>query len=251
MVKSNSISSVKKVLISKKTSKKYYVKDLDEEFITSEGIISSKDLNSKKEEVISSKSKIFYLLDPKFPDLFDKLHRAPQLVSAKDIGLIITKTGVNKNSTVVDAGAGSGSLSLALANICKQVTCYDINKQHLEVVKKNKDFFGADNLTIKGGDVAKNLVEKNLDLITLDLPHPWEVIEKAEQSLKRGGFLVIYLPNLIQMKRFFDTARKNRSLKYLETTELIERQWKFEDNIMRPETRMVGHTGFISFYRKL
>ena len=251
MVKINNYNSVKKVLISKKTGKKYYVKDLNEEFITSEGIVNSKDLKSKKEEIISSKSKIFYLLDPNFPDLFDKLQRAPQIVSAKDVGLIIAKTGVNKESTVVDAGAGSGSLSLALANICKQVICYDINKQHLEVVKKNKDFFGADNLIIKEGDVAKNLIEKNLDLITLDLPHPWEVIEKVEQSLKRGGFLVIYLPNLIQMKKFFDTARKNKSLKYLETTELIERQWKIEDNIMRPETKMIGHTGFISFYRKL
>jgi len=242
--------SVKKVLISLKTKAKFYITNLGEEFVSPEGLISSKDLNSNKEIIETDRGNKLFLLNPLFPDLFEKLNRAPQIVTHKDVGLIIAKTGVNKNSTVVDAGAGSGSLSLSLANICKQVTCYDINKQHLEVVEKNKILFNAENLIIKEGDVAQKLEEKDVDLITLDLPHPWKVVEKAENSLKRGGFLVVYLPNLLQMKKFYDTVKKS-NITYIETIELMERQWKIEENIMRPETRMIGHTGFMMFCRKL
>jgi len=242
--------AVKKVLISQKTKKKYFVTDTKEEFITSEGVISAKDLQSKKEEVESNKGKRFYLLKPSLADKLEKLKRAPQIIVAKDIGLIIAKTGVNKDSIVVDAGVGSGALALSLSHICKKVTAYEVNGAHLEVAEKNKFFFGASNLTIKKGDIAKKLTEKNIDLITLDLPHPWEVIAVAEKSLKRGGYLVIYLPNLLQLRTFY-AALKGSPIKFLETIELIERKWKIEDTIMRPETNMVGHTAFLTFCRKL
>ncbi len=244
-------TAVQKLLISVKGKrKKYYVTDTSQEYLTSEGLISAKDLQSKQEIVKTDKETEFYLLDPQLPDLMEKLKRAPQIVTPKDIGLIIAKTGINKNSMVVDAGGGSASLSLALAHICKKVTCYEINRAHLDVVEKNKAFFGATNLTTKYGDIAKELSEKNLDLITLDLPRPWEVLEKAKTALKRGGFLVVYLPNLVQMKNFYDQLKESK-LKYLETVELIQRNWKMEGHIMRPETNMVGHTGFMMFCRKL
>jgi len=240
---------VKKVLISIKTRNKDYVKDLNESFVTNEGIISSKDLKSKKEVVETNKGKKFYLLDPQFPDLWENLKRGPQIITAKDIGLIIAKTGVNKNSVVVDAGVGSGSLALSLANVCKKVTAYEINSTHLEIAKKNKEFFGMTNLEIKSGDIALKITEKNLDLITLDLPQPWEVIEKAEKALKMGGFLVVYLPNILQMKIFIDAVGSSK-IKVYETVELLERQWKIEGRIARPETAAVAHTGFITFCRK-
>lgn len=240
---------VKKVLISVKTKNKFYVKDLSEDFITNEGIVKAKDLNSKKEVVETNKGKKFWLLDPQFPDLWENLKRGPQVINAKDIGLIIAKTGINKNSVVVDAGVGSGSLALSLANICKKVTAYETSGEHLAIAKKNKEFFGMKNLELKGGDVAQKISEKNLDLITLDLPKPWEMVEKAEQALKLGAYLVVYLPNILQMKMFIDATRRSK-IKVLETVELLERQWKMENRIARPETAAVPHTGFITFCRK-
>jgi len=66
-----------------------------------------------------------FILEPDFTDKFKKIKRGPQIITPKDIGTIITETGINKNSIVLDAGGGSGSLSCFLANITKKVYCYE------------------------------------------------------------------------------------------------------------------------------
>ncbi|MDO8655964.1 MAG: methyltransferase domain-containing protein, partial [Nanoarchaeota archaeon] len=158
--------------------------------------------------------------------------------------------GINKDSEVLDAGGGSGSLCLSLANICKKVTVYEIHPEHHKVVQKNIDLSGLNNVTLKKDDIYQGIKEKELDLITLDLPEPWQVVKHAEKSLKEGGFLVIYLPNLTQMQRFL-ASLKGTSLKMLETVELLERKWAINEQIMRPEFQMLGHTGFMAFCRKM
>lgn len=240
---------IQKILIEQKTNKKYLVKDLNEDFHTSEGIISKKDLKSKT-EAKSSKGKKFTILEPGFTDLWEKLKRGPQVILQKDIGLIIAKTGINKNSKIVDAGGGSGSLCCCLANVCKDITAYEIQKELITILNHNKKLMGLNNLTIKNKDVYQGIKETNLDLITLDLSKPWEVIKHAESSLKPGGFLAVYLPNLLQVKQFIDSL-KQTSIRLLETEELLERKWKIEEKIMRPEFEMLGHTGFLVFCRRL
>ena len=111
------------------------------------------------------------------------------------------------------------------------------------------ELFGVTNINLKQDNIYENLPEKNVDLITLDLPEPWRAITPAETALKTRGHLVIYLPNLIQVKRFIDSTKKT-PIKVIETIELIERKWKIEDQIMRPEFQMLGHTGFLIFCRK-
>ena len=111
---------IQKILIELKTLKKFYVKDIDEDFHTTFGIISKDDM--KKIGVIkSSKGKRFVSVDPNFSDLWEKLTRGPQLMIHKDIGMIMAKCGIGKDSVVVDAGGGTGSLCLTLANVCKKV----------------------------------------------------------------------------------------------------------------------------------
>ena len=109
---------------------------------------------------------------------------------------------------------------------------------------------GMNNLILKHEDISKGIKEKNLDLITLDLPEPWQVTKHAEKSLKEGGYLVVYLPNLLQMQRFV-LSLKGTSFKLLETVELLERKWFINEQIMRPEFQMLGHTGFMCFCRKM
>jgi len=242
--------SHKKILLEQSTGKKYLVKDLSQDFYTSSGTISSKDLRSNKEKVFSSTKKPFLLLTPAFPDLWEQLQRGPQVINQKDIGLILAKTGVNKDSRVVDAGGGSGSLCLSLANVCKEVTGYENNPEHFKLLQKNVELFGFTNVRLKKEDVYKGMTEKELDLITLDLPEPWRVISSAEKALKDGGFLVVYLPNLLQMREFI-LATKGTAITVLETSELLERQWKIDERILRPEFEMLGHTGFLCWGRKL
>ncbi len=239
----------KKILIDKK-GKKYLVKDIGDSFHTSEGVISSKDLKSTKTEVVSSKGKKFSLLESNFVDLWENFKRGPQIILQKDVGLIITKTGVNKNSKVVDAGGGTGSMCCYLAHICKEVTAYEVQKELITTLEYNKKLTKLNNLTIKNKNIYNGISEKDLDLITLDLAKPWEVISHAEKSLKFGGFLVVYLPNIMQVKQFIDNINKS-SIKLLEVEELLERKWKSEDKVLRPEYEMLGHTGFLVFCRKL
>jgi tRNA (adenine57-N1/adenine58-N1)-methyltransferase catalytic subunit len=239
--------SVKKILVDS-TGKKYYVKDLGVDFHTTHGIIKKQDL--KKSSIRSSKGKFFTVLEPNLADLHTSLDRGPQVITAKDIGLILARTSVNGNSIIVDAGAGSGSLSLALANICKKVTAYEINPEHFRIASKNLQQSGLKNLTLVQENIYDGIQEKNLDLITLDLPEPWRVVVHAEKSLKIGGFLVVYLPNLHQVKMFLDTLG-GTSIKLIDTTEILERKWKIDSKIMRPEFQMLGHTGFLTFCRRL
>ncbi len=241
---------IQKILIEPPTGKKYLVKDLEEDFHTSRGIIPKKELASGKTVVTSSKGQSFILLQPSFPDLWENLERGPQVLIQKDIGLILAKTGVNKDSVVVDAGGGSGSLCLALANVCKEVTVYENNPEHFRILAKNVALVGFKQIKLKQEDIAKGIAEKEVDLITLDLPEPWKVTKHAEKALKVGGFLVVYLPNLLQMKEFIQSTR-DTSITILETIELLERKWKIDDRIVRPEFEMLGHTGFVTFCRKL
>ncbi|MFH1682766.1 MAG: methyltransferase domain-containing protein [Candidatus Woesearchaeota archaeon] len=241
---------IKRILLEQKTGKKYLVKDTDDDFHTSQGIISSKDLQSKKTEVLSSKKQKFSLIEPNFVDLWENLKRGPQIVLQKDIGLIITKTGINKNSKVVDAGGGSLSLSGYLAHLCKEVTTYEINQSLISTLEYNKKLFGFKNIKIKQGSIYDGIEEKEIDLITLDLAEPWRVLPHAEKALKQGGFLVIYLPNMLQMKTFLDGLSRSK-IQLLELEELMERKWKVEQNILRPEYDQLAHTGFLCFCRKI
>ena len=239
-----------KLLIEQQTGKKYLVKDVQEDFHTFSGTISRKDLKSSQKIVVSTTGKKFLQFTPTFPDLWEQLQRGPQMILQKDIGLIMAKTGINGSSLVVDAGGGSGSLCLALANIAKKVIVYERNPEHYHILAKNLALSGLKNIELHQEDIYDGVAAKNVDVITLDLPEPWKVLGLTEKALTPGGHMVVYLPNLTQVKMFTDAVRKS-SITIIETIELLERKWKIEGEVMRPEFQMLGHTGFLTFCRKL
>ncbi|MBS3169722.1 methyltransferase domain-containing protein [Candidatus Woesearchaeota archaeon] len=242
--------NIEKVLLHRKSKKIFLVKDLDDNFHTPFGTVSKTDLRGSKETIKSDKGELFTALQPSFSDLYPHFQRGPQIMIQKDIGLILAKTGVNKESRIVDAGGGSGSLCLSLANVCKEIFVYEINPEHYDVVQKNIKMVGFTNITLKQENVYKGITETDIDLVTFDLPEPWLALEHAEKALKTGGWLVVYLPSLLQVKEFIEATKKTK-IHVLETMELLERKWKIEDRIMRPEFEMLGHTGFLTFARKL
>lgn len=251
-----------KLIIEQSTGKKYLVKDPTQDFHTSAGIIRKKDLagdevgkearagGAGESTIKSSTGKSFSVLPARFPDLLEQLARGPQIMLAKDIGWILAKTGVNKDSAVVDAGGGSGALCLSLANVGKEVTVYENNPEHYRVLLKNVALFGFRNIKVKREDIYQGIAEKEIDVITLDLPEPWKVTAHAEAALKLGGFMVVYSPQINQIKQFIDSTKGTR-IKVLETGEILERKWKIDERIMRPEQEMLGHTGFMCWGRKL
>jgi len=233
-------------------ARQYLVSDLSRDLNTLYGNISKEDLAKPSGSVIKSHTgKEFIVIDASYIDIYKRLKKLPQTIPLKDIGLIIGETGINKNSTLVDAGLGSGALTSALANIVKQVISYDVREDHIKVAEENINALGLKNITIKNKSLYDGIDEKDVDLITLDLPEPWKVISHAEKALKIGGFLISYSPSVPQVQDFVSELKKHDKFLYMKTVELIERLWEFDGRKVRPKSTGIGHSGFISFARKI
>ncbi len=183
------------------------------------------------------------------PPHYRRLKRGPQVILPKDIGPIIAYTGVNKNSICVDAGTGSGWLAVSLARIAKQVVSYDNREDFIKIAERNRQNEGLDNLTIKLGDVKKRIAEKDVDLVTLDLPDAHKAIKNAYKALKAGGFVVGYLPHMEQVKDFVNALQK-AGFGTMVTLETIERDILVREQGVRPSTKGVWHTGYLVFAQK-
>lgn len=180
---------------------------------------------------------------------YRRLKRGPQVILPKDIGMIIAFTGVDKNSVCVDAGTGSGWLAVALARIAKSVTSYDIREEFLKIAEKNREIEGLDNLTLKKGDITKKIDEKEVDLVTIDMPNAEKALKNARKALKEGGYIAGYLPHTEQVGKFVDVLNK---LKFNETVtlEVIVRDILVREQGIRPSTKGVWHTAYLVFSRK-
>ena len=235
-----------------KKGKRFFTND-EKDLHTQYGYIKEKDIKDSKpgDELESNTGTKMYKTKPSFIDIHSRIKRGAQIIPLKDIGMILTETGINSKSKIVDAGAGSGGLACFLANIAKEVTTYDIREDFIKIVEKNKKLLNLKNLTIKKGSVYEKIDEKNVDLITLDLPEPWQAVENACKALKTGGFIVSYSPCIPQVMDFVSEVKKNKSLLFLKTIEIIERQWDIDQRKVRPKTQTIGHSGFMTFVRKV
>jgi tRNA (adenine57-N1/adenine58-N1)-methyltransferase len=181
-----------------------------------------------------------------YPRMYRKLRRGPQVILPKDIGTIIAYSGVGKESVCVDAGTGSGWLAVSLARICKHVYSYDVREDFLKIAQHNVDMLGLDNVTLKNKDVTKKIDEKEVDLVTLDMPSSEKALSNAKKALKPSGVVVGYLPNAEQVKSFVSKLNK---LNFTEiyTTETIVRDILVREEGTRPSTKGIWHTGYIVF----
>ena len=238
----------KEIVIAKQ--RMYYVADSTKDFHSTDGVFPKKEL-AKKDGSSTGPKNDFIILSSCFIDDYRRIARLAQIIPLKDLGVIIATTGINKTSKAVDAGAGSGALACMLTHICKEVTTYDIRDDCLDIVKKNKEFLNLKNLKITKKDVYAGIDEKNVDLITLDLPSPWLAIKAAEIALKIGGFLVSYSPSITQAADFVNHLKNHEHFMHLKTIEIAERSWEIDGRKVRPQTKDIGHSGFISFARKL
>ena len=241
---------IKKVLINKE-GESFYIKDLTKDLHTKFGFIKAKDLKKNKGIVKTNKGKEFFIFSAGFIDRFKRLKRRAQIITLKDAGVIIAETGINKDSKVVDAGGGSGGIACVLGNIAKQVITYEMRKEFVKIIKENIKNLDLKNVTVKNKDITKGISERNLDLVVLDLPDPEKIIDHASKSLKPGGFLVAYFPSITQVISFVKTIKKKENFVLVKVVETIQREWKIQDKIARPEFRMLGHTGFVIIVRRI
>lgn len=231
----------------------FYVRDLGRDYHTKHGFVKKEILGIAKPgtKITTNTGKEFFVLEPGFTDLYKRIKRAPQIMLTKDLAVIISETGINNKSRIIDAGSGSGASACFLGNIAKEVSTYEIRKEFARVADENVKFLGLGSVTIKVKDIYKGIDEKETDLIVLDLPEPWKVLRHAEKSLKAGGFIVAYLPQITQVLEFVQALKKSKKIMYAKTSETIQREWVFEDKIARPGNIRIGHTGFLVFGRKI
>ena len=239
-----------KVLMNKKD--KFLIKDTSKDFHTKHGFFRKEDLKKKAgSKITSNTKKEFIVFDPYFIDLYKKIKRSAQIIPLKDIGLIVAETGINSKSKVVDAGSGSGALACFLANIVKEVTTYEVREDFVKIVDYNIKFLNLKNIKIKNKNIYDGIDENNVDLVVLDLPEPWKAINAVKKSLKVGGFLVSYSPTIPQTADFVNEINKDKDFVHVKTSEIIEREWEVEGRKIRPKSQQIGHSGFISFVRKI
>ena len=237
---------ISKILVDRKGRRYYWKKgDLNSLF----GIVKEKDILENNGIVKSHIGKEFICFDAGFSDQLEKIKRGPAIMIPKDIGVIISYTGINKESKILEAGTGCGVLTSFLARISDYVVSYEKDKNAIETAKENFKSLEIENVEIKNKDIYEGIEEKNLDLIVLDLLEAWKVVKYSYESLKSGGFLVCYLPQITQVIELVKEIQKYNFVKE-KVIELIEREWEFEEKKARPKSRMIGHTGFLCFFRK-
>ncbi|MBI2110599.1 methyltransferase domain-containing protein [Candidatus Woesearchaeota archaeon] len=226
---------------------KYYWQSND--LHTEYGVVKEKDILTKT-KVKSNLKKQFSVLPASLRDNIEKLKRGPAIMLPKDIGLILTLTGITKESEVLEAGSGSGFLTVYLANFCKKLYSYENNKAFYRLTKTNIESLDLKNVVLKHQDIAKGIKERNLDLAVLDLLNPEKYLKQVEKTLKLGAYLVAYLPHVTQVIEFLKKTKKYHFL-FIQATELLQRNWIFEGVKARPSSKMIAHTAFLVFLRKI
>ncbi|MEM4714428.1 MAG: methyltransferase domain-containing protein, partial [Candidatus Nanoarchaeia archaeon] len=153
----------------------------------------------------------------------------------------------------LDMGTGSGWLAAYLAYIVGptgQIITYEKNKAFAKLAMNNFSSLGLNNIKLKIKDAYKGFLEKDADVITIDLPNPERVLKFAHRSLKANGILVAYLPQITQILKLVKNLKKAKFLPY-KIVECFERNWIIKGQIARPEHDALSHTAFILFAKKI
>ena len=225
-------------------------------FETHRGILQFDDLIGKPwgTQVFSHTGAPFFLLQPSLSDLLIDLPRTTQILYPKDIGFILVTMGVGPGQSVMEAGSGSGSMTTALAYAVGpegRVVSYEIKPDTQNLARKNLTRFGLESrVNFKLRDIQQGLDETDADSFFLDVPNPYDFIAQVRAALKPGGFFCSLSPTFNQIEKTLYALRQN-NFAFLEVCEILLRYFKPEPSRLRPTDRMVAHTGFLVFARRI
>lgn len=234
----------------------YLVKvEREKSFHTHKGFIKLEELIGKEygTKIASSTGIAFVALKPTMRDHIFKMLRKTQITYPKDIALILMFSGVGPGSQVVEAGTGTGALTSALAFYVRptgRVHSYEIRETFMKTALKNLEKAGvSEYVDLKNKDVTQGIDERDVDAVILDMATPWLVVPHAYSALKGSGALVSFSPTVDQVVKTVE-ALKESGFVDIGTVECLMRGMQIERGKTRPETRMTGHTGYITFARK-
>ncbi|MFM8663399.1 MAG: tRNA (adenine-N1)-methyltransferase [Acidimicrobiaceae bacterium] len=223
------------------------------EFHTHSGFLSHGEVVGSQEGSVlrSTKGAEFIVLRPTLEDFVIQMPRGAQVIYPKDLAPICMMADIYPGAKVFESGLGSGALSMTMLRYGAIIDGYEIREDFANRAQTNvREFLGADSLSryrVSVKDVYAGIDEVGFDRMVLDLPEPWQVVQHAEKSLKRGAILVAYSPSITQAVKTRETLGEG----WLDhrTLEVLHRTWHIEGTSVRPDHRMVAHTGFLTAAR--
>ena len=179
---------------------------------------------------------------------------ATQIVYPEDAALIVRYAGIGPGSKVVEAGTGSGALTSVLAHYVKPTGCvysYEIRPEFKDRAEKNILRAGLTKwVVLKTKDITLGIEETDVDSVVLDMATPWVIVPSAWESLRGSGIFLAFSPTIEQVIKTTNSLRDHPFIE-IETVELILRNLHVGNNKTRPQTVMIGHSGYLTTARKV
>jgi len=210
--------------------------------------------------VTLSGGKTMLALRPTFGDYVLKMPRGAQVLYPKDLALIPMWADVYPSARVFEAGTGSGALTMALLRAVGPrglVVTYEAREDFARTAMINIErYMGAvPNLVSlrKNAYEGIDLLDDGVlfDRLVLDLPEPWQVVPHAARALRSGGIYLSFVPTVPQVQQTVEALERARVFGLVETFETLLRTWSIQGRSVRPDHRMVAHSGFLTVARKV
>jgi tRNA (adenine57-N1/adenine58-N1)-methyltransferase len=204
--------------------------------------------------VRTTEGKVVFLIEPTLHDFIMKSERRTQIVYPKDLGYIAARTGLKNGSKVLEIGTGSGALATFMAGIVKpegHIYSYDVNAEFMEIARRNLEKAGMiDFVTMNQHDPHQGVDVREADIAVVDLGDPWTVIDQVYAALKGSGAFVAICPTMNQIEKTA-TELKRSGFTDVDSVELMIRTIEAREGMTRPSMRMIGHTTYLVFARKV
>lgn len=195
---------------------------------------------------------VFRVIKPSLYDLVKMLKRKTQIIYPKEIGYILMKLGVAPGGRVIEAGSGSGALTTALAWFIGdqgRVYTYEQREEFFQLCGENLRRAGlAERVEQFNRNIAAGFLQTDVDAVFLDVRTPWDYLDQAVAALIPGGPMGFLLPTVNQVSMLLE-ALEQGPFEDVEVLEILLRRYKPVAERLRPEDRMVAHTGFLVFAR--
>ena len=199
----------------------------------------------------------FQAFRPLLADYVLSMPRGATIVYPKDAAMILGVADIKPGIRVLEAGVGSGALSISLLRAIGEggvLHSVEIREDFAEISEKNvSSYFGGKpanwNLTI--GALQDQSYEADFDRVLLDMLSPWECLDVASKALVPGGVFMAYVATTTQLSKIAEAIKESGNFTEPESSESIVRGWHHEGLAVRPQHRMIGHTGFLIFARRM
>jgi len=205
-------------------------------------------------QAVSTGGAKYLVVRPTMAEYVLKMKRGAQVIYPKDLGPLLLLADIFPGANVLEAGVGSGALSMTMLRAGANVLGYEIREDFAERATENVRAFLepeiADRYRVEIRDIYEGIDATDLDRIVLDLPEPWNVVKHAANALRAGGIFVSYLPSIMQVSQLHEALDQN-GFEMADTLEIMQRGWHVAGRAVRPDHRMVGHTGFLTHARLL